>query len=485
MPVFIVFLITHAILILGSIALHIGSTGEVAQQVVTGLHTNATKPGFGVLGILGILLYAYSMGSGTYTGLEAVSNSMPVMREPRVETAKRTMRYMAWSLALTAGGLIIAYLLLKIQAPKEGETMNGMLAKDFVRAIHLPGWAGASFVLITLLSEGTLLFVAAQAGFIDGPRVLGYMAHDSWMPRWFANLSERLATHNGIMLMGVAALAALWYTGGSVDLLVLFYSINVFITFSLSMIGMWRHWLQQREVNPLWKRRVALFAFGTLLCVGILISNIWMKFFKGGWVTVTVTMALVTVAYLIHHYYRGVGLRLKKLDDTLTKLVTLPEPNQAEPDPAKPTAVILVGGFSGLGVHTMLNAIRFVPGYFANFVFVSVGVVDSGNFKGGDAVDALRDHTQANLDKYVALSRGLGMPATSYWAIGTDAVDELERVCLEVSQEFPKSTVFAGQLVFHKETWVDRLLHNQTAFSLQRRLQWAGYPMVILPCRVR
>ena len=83
------------------------------------MHTNATNPDFGILGILGILLYAYSMGSGTYTGLEAVSNSMPVMREPRVETAKRTMRYMAWSLALTAGGLIIAYLLLKIKAPKD------------------------------------------------------------------------------------------------------------------------------------------------------------------------------------------------------------------------------------------------------------------------------------------------------------------------------------------------------------------------------
>ena len=186
---------------------------------------------------------------------------------------------MAWSLALTAGGLIIAYLLLGIHAPKEGDTqtMNGMLAKDFVRAIHLPGWAGTAFVLVTLLSEGTLLFVAAQAGFIDGPRVLGYMAHDSWMPRWFANLSERLATHNGILLMGIAALAALFYTQGSVDLLLLFYSINVFITFSLSMIGMWRHWRQQRHVNPLWRRRAALFAFGALLCVGILISNIVMK----------------------------------------------------------------------------------------------------------------------------------------------------------------------------------------------------------------
>jgi hypothetical protein len=185
---------------------------------------------------------------------------MPVMREPRVATAQRTMNYMAWSLAFTAGGLIVAYLLLKIEAPKEGETqtMNSLLALDFVKVTRMPGWGGAAFVLATLLSEGTLLIVAAQAGFIDGPRVLGYMAHDSWMPQWFANLSERLATYNGILLMGLAALAALWYTKGIVSLLVLFYAINVFVTFSLSMIGMCRHWWKLRHENPLWARRLAL-----------------------------------------------------------------------------------------------------------------------------------------------------------------------------------------------------------------------------------
>jgi hypothetical protein len=133
----------------------------------------------------------------------------------------------------------------------------------------------------------------------------------------------------------------------------------------------------------------------------------------------------------------------------------------------------------------MLNSIRFVPGHFQNFVFVSAGVVDSGNFKGSGAVEALWEYTETNLAKYVVLARSLGMPAVSYSAVGTDAVDELEKLCLRVSQDFPRATFFAGQLVFHKETWVDRLLHNQTAFSLQRRLQWAGFPMVILPCRVR
>jgi amino acid transporter len=487
MPVFVLFLVTHTILILGSIALHITSAGDVMHHVATGLHENAANPEIGVLGILGILLYAYSMGSGTYTGLEAVSNSMPVMREPRVATAQRTMRYMAWSLAFTASGLIIAYLLLKIEAPKEGDTqtMNSLLALDFARATGMPGWGRSAFVLATLLSEGTLLIVAAQAGFIDGPRVLGYMAHDSWMPQWFANLSERLATYNGILLMGLAALAALWYTKGVVSLLVLFYSINVFVTFSLSMIGMCRHWWGLRHENPLWVRRLALFAFGAVVCVGILITNVCMKLFEGGWMTVAVTSSVVAVAYLIHSYYRGLGEKLKKLDATLTNLVAVPNPNEAEPDPAKPTAVILVSGYSGLGVHTMLNSLRFVPGHFSNFVFVSVGVVDSGNFKGKDAVEDLRQYTKETLAKYVTLARSLGMPATSYAAIGTDAVDELETVCLQVSHDFPTATFFAGQLIFHKETWVDRLLYNQTASSLQRRLQWAGFPVVILPCRVR
>ena len=335
MPIFVLFLVTHAILILGSIALHITAAGDVMHSVATGLHENAANPKVGVLGILGILLYAYSMGSGTYTGMEAVSNSMPVMREPRVATAQRTMRYMAWSLAFTAGGLIVAYLLLNIEAPKEGETqtMNSLLALIFAKVTGMPGWGGTAFVLATLLSEGTLLVVAAQAGFIDGPRVLGNMAHDSWMPQWFANLSERLATYNGILLMGLAALAALWYTEGIVSLLVLFYSINVFVTFSLSMIGMCRHWWELRHENPLWARRLALFVFGAVVCVGILITNVCMKLFEGGWMTVAVTSSLVAVAYLIHSYYRSVGDKLKKLNETLTKLVAFAESQRGRARP--------------------------------------------------------------------------------------------------------------------------------------------------------
>jgi hypothetical protein len=144
-----------------------------------------------------------------------------------------------------------------------------------------------------------------------------------------------------------------------------------------------------------------------------------------------------------------------------------------------------VGGYGGLGIHTMLNCLRSFPGYFMNMVFVSVGVVDSGNFKGIEAMEELRLQTEETLHKYVNLANRLGLPSTSFMAIGTDPVDELEHLCMDVYQRFPKSTIFAGQLLFSRDSIYQRLLHNQTAFSLQRRLQWDGVPMVILPTRVR
>jgi amino acid transporter len=485
-PIFLSFLITHAILIAGSLILHVGAAGEVAGSVIDTVRSNAADPRIGIVGLLGVFLYAYSMGAGTYTGIEAVSNSMPVMREPRVATAKRTMVYMALSLAFTAGGLMVAYLLLGIE-PEENKTMNQVLSEIFVDDIGLTSIGlGSTFVWITIISEGALLFVAAQAGFIDGPRVLANMAQDSYAPHWFGNLSERLSAHNGVMIMGISALAALAYTQGSIAVLLTMYSINVFLTFSLSMVGMLVHWWQEREQNPIWKRRFALFALGSLLCLSILVVTIRYKLLEGGYVTIVVTGAFVGISFATRHYYDGVNRRIRKLNEALSDVPTHPDDlNVNEPDPSQPTAIVLVGGYGGLGIHTMLNCLRSYPGYFKNMVFVSVGVVDSGNFKGIEAMEELRLQTEETLHKYVNLANRLGLPSTSFMAIGTDPVDELEHLCMDVYQRFPKSTIFAGQLLFSRDSIYQRLLHNQTAFSLQRRLQWDGVPMVILPTRVR
>lgn len=486
-PIFIGFVVLHVLLIAGTVGLHAAGLGPIVRRVAGEVSQSWATPGFGLAGMLAVLLHAYSLGAGTYTGLEAVSNSLPVIREPRVLNAKRTMLYMACSLSFMAAGLIVAYLLLDIRPSVDrSKTMNYLLADGFVNEIGLAsGWLGSALVATTLLSEGALLVVGAQAGFIDGPRVLGYMAHDGWMPRWFSSLSERLATDNGVLLVGLAALATLWFTRGDIGVLVVMYSINVFLTFSLSMIGMCRHWWDLRGTCPWWYRRLALFATGASLCVTILVVTAVEKFREGGWVTMGVTAATISTAFGIRRYYTNVARRLRGLDEILGQIDTHAPPNLDPPDPAQPTAVVLVGGYSGLGVHTTLGVLRFMPQRFRNFVFVSVGVVDSGNFKGKDAVEHLRRHTQEGLDRYVDLARRLGFSAKGYMAIGTDPVDELEQLCLEVARQFPQATFFAGQLVFKSDTWLHRLLHNQTAYALQRRLHWAGLPMVILPTRVR
>jgi amino acid transporter len=495
LPIFVTFLVTHAIMITGVLGMHVGDLGALTADVKDHMVADIRNPQIGLLIVIGMFLKAYSLGAGTYTGIEAVSNSMAVMREPRVATAQRTMIYMAISLAITAGGLMLAYLLFELDLKaggttllalkhETGRTMNDLVTEWFAVGLF-PVPVAQTFRWITVLSEATLLLVAAQAGFIGGPKCLATMAHDSWVPHWFGSLSERLASHNGILLIGASGLIALWMNAGAVSALIVMYSINVFVTFLLSMVGMTLHWRHHRGKHPAWRSRVALFAFGSILCGSILAVTVSFKLWEGAWKTIVVTGGVWATALLIRRYYRTVTARLKGLDESLGTIEVDNEPNAAAPDPQAHTAVILVGGYSGLGIHTLLNAVRFVPSHFKNMIFISVGVVDSGNFKGVEEVEGLKKHVQSALEKYVDLARRLGFPSISYMSFGTDVVDELEQLCRVVYRDFPKSVVFAGQLVFQRETWYGALLHNQTAYSLQRRLQWDGIPMVILPTRVR
>jgi len=478
-PVFVLFLITHLVLIVGTMLVHVPDVPAVAAGVGHGIQGSAHS--LGMAGLLLLVVYAYSLGGGTYTGIEAVSNGVPLMREPRVATAKRTMVYMACSLAFTAAGLVLCYLLLRI-GPEPGKTMNAVLAERFAGS----GPSGFVFLTLTLLSEGALLVVAGQAGFIDGPRVLANMAIDSWVPHRFSALSDRLTTHNGVIVMAVASLAALLYTEGDVGHLVVMYSINVFVTFSLSMLSMFLLWWRSRRTRERWKRRVALFASGFVLCATILTITVLEKFREGGWITLAGTGGLVALCFAIRSHYRTVGQKLASLDEALTQLP--PEPEGGEPrvlDPSKPTAAVLVTSYGGLGIHTVLGIHRTFPHYFHNFVFLSVGVIDSGEMKGEAAIPELTKRTDQCLQHYLGLAARLGLPAAYRMRLGTEVVEEVDRLARDLAAEFPHTTFFSGQLIFRREAWYQRLLHNETAFSIQKRLQWRGQAMVILPVRVQ
>ncbi len=436
----------------------------------------------GTVGLLAVLVRAYSMGAGTYTGIEAVSNGLQIMREPKVATAKRTMAYMAASLSIMAGGILLAYLLFRA-SPEDGKTMNAVLLDRFAGGFS-PGGVplGRAFVVATLASEAALLVVAAQAGFLDGPRVMANMAGDSWLPHRFAQLSERLVTQDGVLLMGGASLAILLVVRGDIGHLVTMYSINVFVTFSLSQAAMIRYWLGKRAAGR--RRGLAVHGVAFVLCAGILAGVVWEKGAHGGWITILVTSLLVALCFRIRGHYRAVQANLRRLDDIMRALPVRPVHDPPPLDPSKPTAVLLVGSYAGLGVHALLTIQRLFPGMFRNFVFVSVGVIDSATMKGVEEVEEVRRRTRQSLDRYVELARRLGLAADSRMSVATEAVSEAERLCVDLGREFARPIFFAGRLVFPEERWFQRLLHNETAYVLQRRLQFAGLNAMVLPVRV-
>ncbi|HEY6952469.1 MAG TPA: APC family permease, partial [Bacteroidota bacterium] len=482
MPIFLVFLVTHVILIFGGIGFHMVEASHVAGEVKQGFNSGLAT--LGAAGMVALFFRAYSMGAGTYTGIEAVSNGIQIMREPKVETARRTMLYMAVSLALTAGGIMVCYLFFHV-TPEPGKTMNAVLLDRFAG-----GWSlgslplGNFFVVLTLGAEAALLFVAAQAGFIDGPRIMSNMASDSWLPHRFTSLSDRLTMQNGVFLISAASILTLVLTKGQTTTLVLMYSINVFLTFSLSQMGMVRYWIQHRRKYPDWSRHIVIHLIGLVLCLSILIISLVEKFTEGGWVTLVITVALIGLCIVIKRHYDNVTVHLKRLDDILSDIPPVTTEAAKRTDPRAQTAVLFVKEYGGLGIHSFLSIQRLFPNHFKNYIFVSVHVVDAGGLKGAEDLDQAIEKTEDSLKKYVMLANQMGFAADFRLGMGTEVLVEAERMCLELSKEFPRSIFFAAKLVFQKERWYQRFLHNETAYAFQTRLQFAGLNSMVLPVRV-
>ncbi|MEW6194245.1 MAG: APC family permease [Bacteroidota bacterium] len=476
-PIFLTFIFTHAIMLGYGLFSHIGEIGSVTNQIGTGLQNDLSTIGF--FGIVMILLRAYSLGGGTYTGIEAVSNGLQIMRNPKVQTGKRTMLYMAASLAITAAGLALLYLLVGVR-PAVGKTLNSVLADSL-----FSGWSfGQPLAVITIFSEGALLLVAAQAGFIDAPRVMANMAVDSWLPHRFAAFSERLTMQNGVVLVGTAALALLFYTQGSIIALVIMYSINVFLTFTISEFGMSRFFIKHRKKEKYWKKHLSVHLTGLILCFTILSVTVFEKFLEGGWLTLVITSMVIVLCYFIKKHYEKVHSDKKRFDELLTTIPTYGEPNIEPVNTKENAAIMLVNGYNGFGVHTFLTIVRQFPDFYKNFIFVSVVVVDQGLFKGEEGLDHHKDSIKASLEKYVDLARRLGLKADYRVEIGTDVVQAGSDLCINVNKEFPRSMVFSGKLAFRIEKFYHKFLHNETAFAVQRILHWNGVPNMILPIRM-
>jgi hypothetical protein len=244
------------------------------------------------------------------------------------------------------------------------------------------------------------------------------------------------------------------------------------------------HWVKTRRDQAHWRRRLIVATIGALVTATILTIMIVLKFLEGGWVTLLATGTLIGICFAVRAHYQDVRTHLRQLDDVLLEIPLPTLDGVPKRSPNGPTGIMLVDSYSGLGVHTFLWIHRLFPDQFRDFVFVSIGLVDSAQFKGVQELGALETRVRGDLEKYVHLAQRLGFYAEYRYALGTDVTQELERICTHLATEFPGTTVFAGRLVFQREKLVTRSLHDQTSLSLQRRLLFQGIPVIILPVRV-
>ncbi|MFH1224058.1 MAG: KUP/HAK/KT family potassium transporter, partial [Pseudomonadota bacterium] len=243
--------------------------------------------------------------------------------------------------------------------------------------------------------------------------------------------------------------------------------------------------ITNRKTNSEWKSHLPIHIIGLLLCLTILIITSYEKFTEGGWLTFIITASVILICYLIRKHYNKVRKAIKRLDESInTAEFPSTQYNNEQVKPQDRTAIQLVSGFNSLGIHTLLSLLHNFPGLYKNIVFISVSAVDTDSFKDKEYLKQHEESTKKALEKYVDYARRLGVSATYRYDIGTDVIELVTKLCIDVSKEFQNSTIFAGKLTFQQEKFYHKLLHNDTSLVVQKNLQHYGITTVIMPVHV-
>ena len=485
LPIFLGFIFTHFFLIIHGIIAHGYGIQVLIPQATA--EVSEMKSSMGWVFVLSIFLKAFSMGGGTYTGLEAVSNNVNTLSEPRVRTAKITMFLVAISLAFMAAGIILLYLLWGVNKVP-GQTLNATTFYAITESWYFNGVQLGKFVVpIVLILEAGLLIVAANAGFLAGPNVVASMASDEWMPKSFSSLSSRLVQKNGILFMAICAIATLIITNGSVHILVVLYSINVFITFSLSLLGLTIYWLRHRKRQRNWLSKMLVALAGFIVCFSILMVTIFEKFYEGGWITILITSVFVLVGWSIKKIYErfrhNLALTESQFDDFHEQCQS-PSSILETIDKRAPTAAIIVDQTFGSGMNCLLQIKKLFPGIFKNFIFVTVGEVDSNTLREERKWRDMRRKTKSVLSKYKNYCNANGRFAKAYIGYDTDIVEKLSQLTDRVAKDYENVIFFGTKFIFDNENIFTQILFNHVPYIMQRRLHVKGLNMVILPMKI-
>jgi amino acid transporter len=247
------------------------------------------------VGVL-LVLRAFASGSTAMTGIEAISNAVPVFKPSEWRNARTTLTWMVGLLIVLFAGTI-AIVQLDGIVPGAHETVLSQLA-------HRSFGSGFMYPL-TQAATAAILLLAANTAYNDFPRVLFLLARDFQAPRLFLRMGDRLAFSNGIILLSLVSATIFVAFGGKTGSLIPLYAVGVFLAFTLSQAGMVMHWWRGREQH--WRRSLMFSATGGLLSAIVFVTAAITKFTAGAWVSLLVVGLLVATASAIRRHYQAVA----------------------------------------------------------------------------------------------------------------------------------------------------------------------------------
>jgi len=316
---------------------------HVSEAVQAGNSFHAASRGLAAVGLYAVLR-AFSMGCSALTGVEAISNTTPLFKEPHAQNAAKTTVYMGVLAVIMFMGLSFLTVRFGIhahldQSAGDYKSLVGQVADTaWAPLAHGPAWLQGHNPMfwVVQFSTALILIIAANAAFAGFPQLTSMLARDSFLPRQLANIGDRLSYSNGIILLSVAACVLIYVFRGIVDDLLSLYAIGVFTSFTLAQIGMVRHWLRERHRG--WQLSLFFNALGALATGAVTLIIGVSKFADGktisrhfhigpfyphygAWLVIVLVPLMVWLFLRIHHHYETLKdeLALDKAAPTVPK----------------------------------------------------------------------------------------------------------------------------------------------------------------------
>lgn len=247
-----------------------------------------------------LLIRSFSAGCAGLTGVEAVSNAIPNFTAPSQKNAKRVLYLLALFVLLIFGGTSFMATLYHAVPNFETTVLSQIATQVF----------GNSFMYYVLqVATAVILVMAANTSYAGLPMLLSLVAYDGYAPRQFASRGGRLGFSNGIIALGLAAGLLVLIYDGKTHSLVPLYATGVFISFTLSQVGMLARWLRQR--GPGWRHKAVINGIGAVMTIITVLIIVYSKFLEGAWIALLLMAVLILLMKITSKHYKDVARQLR------------------------------------------------------------------------------------------------------------------------------------------------------------------------------